>query len=119
MLRVPERGINLALRPDSQRLASEVSHWIMAQARTDFVNFCGRLSAYAIGMSEECWITRGDYRRLSEFNLQAHEFGQHIRAHEFTASVRELQNWFRLEYSRQNPSFIFELIGARECQDHS
>jgi hypothetical protein len=112
-LNIPERGINLANHPQGQKLAEQVALWVMAQgimpANREY-QLCERLSTFALGMSETCWIRRLDYRTLMELDQPDHYVGRNINSNTRRESVIEFASWFRREYIRQNPEFLFEIL---------
>ena len=112
-LHIPERGINLANHPESQQVAQQVSLWIMAQgvmpANREFM-LCEKLSRYALGMSDMCWIKPLDYHTLVDLDQPEHYFGRNINGDQRRESIQEFINWFRREYTKQNPEFLFEIL---------
>ena len=112
-LDIPERGINLANHANAQKLAEQVALWVMAQgimpANREY-QLCERLSTFALGMRENCWIRRLDYHTLIELDQPEDYVGRNINSNTHKEYVTEFVSWFRREYTRQNPEFLFEIL---------
>jgi hypothetical protein len=112
-LNIPERGVNLRNADQAHLLARYVALWVMAQRTAltpEEINLCHKLSSFSLGMTDDCWIRRSDYHILMNLDQPDHYLGRNINGSGQREYVAEMINWFRREYTRQNPEFLFEML---------